>query len=116
MVIWDNSNIVESYCGVTTPMTFTFALRAYESVYREFCGLMRVPESRVAASDAVFGNMLGLVRGRVYYNLINWYRVLAMLPGFKFNRAFMEQMMGVKEPMPDAVPLAAGSVVESVRV
>ncbi|MFT4546999.1 MAG: phosphohistidine swiveling domain-containing protein [Verrucomicrobiales bacterium] len=103
MVIWDNSNIVESYCGVTTPMTFTFALRAYESVYREFCGLMRVPESRVAASDAVFGNMLGLVRGRVYYNLINWYRVLAMLPGFKFNRAFMEQMMGVKEPMPDAV-------------
>ena len=103
LAIWDNSNIAESYSGVTTPMTFTFARRAYESVYREFCGLMRVPKKRVAASDQVFANMLGLVRGRVYYNLINWYRVLAMLPGFKFNRGFMEQMMGVKEPMPDAV-------------
>jgi len=103
LAIWDNSNIAESYCGVTTAMTFTFARRAYESVYREFCGLMRVPKSRIVASDQVFGNMLGLIRGRVYYNLINWYRVLAMLPGFKFNRAFMEQMMGVKEPMPDAV-------------
>jgi phosphohistidine swiveling domain-containing protein len=103
LAIWDNSNIAESYCGVTTPMTFTFARRAYESVYREFCGLMKVPQRRIDASDQVFANMLGLVRGRVYYNLINWYRVLSLLPGFKFNRGFMEQMMGVKEAMPDAV-------------
>ena len=101
--IWDNSNIAESYSGVTTPMTFTFACRAYESVYREFCALMRVPEKRIAASDQVFANLLGLVRGRVYYHLINWYRVLSLLPGFRFNREFMEQMMGVKEPMPEAV-------------
>ena len=45
--------------------------------------------------------MLGLIRGRVYYNLLNWYRLLAMLPGFKANRGFMEQMMGVKEALPD---------------
>ena len=31
--------------------------------------------------------MLGLVRGRVYYNLLSWYRVLALLPGFTLNRA-----------------------------
>ena len=47
--------------------------------------------------------MLGLVRGRLYYNLLNWYRVLALLPGFQVNRRFMEQMMGVKEPLPDAL-------------
>lgn len=35
--IWDNSNIVESYAGVTTPLTFSFAQRAYEGVYRQFC-------------------------------------------------------------------------------
>ena len=39
--------------------------------------------------------MLGSVRGRVYYNLLSWYRVLALLPGFSVNRRFMEQMMGV---------------------
>jgi len=46
--------------------------------------------------------MLGLARGRIYYNLLSWYRVLALLPGFKLNRRFMEQMMGVKEGLPAA--------------
>jgi pyruvate,water dikinase len=99
--IWDNSNIAESYGGITTPLTYTFARRAYEEVYRQFCRLMKVPSTRIADSANVFYGMIGLVRGRVYYNLLNWYRVLAMLPGFTVNRRFMEQMMGVKEPLPD---------------
>lgn len=101
--LWDNSNIAESYNGVTTPLTFSFARRAYEEVYRRFCRLMGVPARQLAAHDATFGQMLGLVRGRIYYNLLNWYRLLALLPGFQLNRGFMEQMMGVREPLPDAV-------------
>jgi len=103
LVVWDNSNIAESYSGVTSPLTFSFAERAYEHVYREFCGLLSVPKARIKANDFVFSKMLGHVRGRVYYNLNSWYHVLAMLPGFSMNRGFMEQMMGVKEPMPDEV-------------
>ncbi|MFN0085423.1 MAG: PEP/pyruvate-binding domain-containing protein [Blastocatellia bacterium] len=99
--LWDNSNIAESYGGVTTPLTFSFALRAYEEVYRQFCRMMYVPEPDIVRSDQTFRHMLGLIRGRIYYNLINWYRVLALLPGFKVNRKFMEQMMGVKEGMPE---------------
>jgi phosphohistidine swiveling domain-containing protein len=99
--LWDNSNIAESYGGVTTPLTYSFARRAYEEVYRQFCRLMSVPAARIAENAQVFHCMIGLVRGRVYYNLLNWYRVLAMLPGFTVNRRFMEQMMGVKEPLPD---------------
>ena len=98
--VWDNSNIAESYGGVTTPLTFSFARRIYESVYREFCRLMSVPSARLVRSEDVFPQMLGLIRGRTYYNLGSWYRVLALLPGFHVNRAFMEQMMGVKEPLP----------------
>jgi len=101
--IWDNSNIAESYSGVTTPLTFTFASRAYEAVYREFCVLLGVPKERLEANDDIFPAMIGLIRGRVYYNLVSWYRVIAMLPGFQANREFMEQMMGVKEPMPDSI-------------
>ena len=99
--LWDNSNIAESYRGVTTPMTFSFARRAYESVYREFCRLLQVPEHAIAAHDTVFANMLGLIHGQVYYNLLNWYRVLMLLPGYQMNRHFMEQMMGVREALPD---------------
>jgi len=110
--VWDNSNIAESYGGVTTPLTFSFARRIYESVYREFCVLMSVPRARIEASDGVFPQMLGLVRGRVYYNLVSWYRVLALLPGFQVNRAFMEQMMGVREPLPEEI---VGKIIDENR-
>ncbi len=30
--LWDNSNIVESYSGVTSPLTFSFVSYAYEKV------------------------------------------------------------------------------------
>lgn len=101
--LWDNSNIAESYGGITTPLTFSFARRAYESVYREFCRILRVPESVIQDQDTTFRRMLGLIRGRVYYNLLSWYRVLALLPGFTVNRRFMEQMMGVTEGLPQEI-------------
>ena len=99
--VWDNSNIVESYSGVTTPLTFTFARAVYEDVYRQFCTLMGVPKPLLESHSDVFANLLGLVRGRVYYQLLNWYRTLALLPGFAFNRGFMERMMGVRERLED---------------
>ena len=101
--LWDNANIVESYAGVTTPLTFSFAARAYASVYRTFCQILGVPAGRVEAADDTFRQMIGLVRGRVYYNLGSWYRVLSLLPGYRLNAGLMESMMGVKEPIPDAL-------------
>lgn len=101
--VWDNSNIIESYSGVTTPLTFSFARHVYEGVYRQFCRILRVPERKISANERTFARMLGLIQGRVYYNLLNWYRVLALLPGFTFNRSFMEQMMGVRESLPDEI-------------
>ena len=115
--LWDNSNIAESYGGITTPLTFSFARRAYESVYREFCRILRVPESVIQDNDTTFRRMLGLINGRVYYNLLSWYRVLALLPGFTVNRKFMEQMMGVKEGLPEDIvrELSAGGAADRLR-
>ena len=95
--LWDNSNIVESYSGVTSPLTFSFASSAYREVYIQFCEVMGVPQEEVDSREAMFRNMLGLIRGRVYYNLINWYRLLMMFPTVASNKTFMETMMGVKD-------------------
>lgn len=99
-VIYDNSNIGESYPGMTTPLTFSFARKAYQHVYEEFCRFMGVSETAIRKNAFIFPRMLGFVRGRIYYNLINWYRLLSLFPGFKTNRGFMEQMMGVKSGLP----------------
>ena len=96
-ILWDNSNIIESYPGITTPLTFSFIIKMYEMVYKQFSGLMGVSNKEIEQHKEVFSNTLGLVRGRVYYNLLNWYKMLAMLPGYSINAKFMENMMGVKE-------------------
>ncbi len=101
--LWDNSNIAESYNGITTPLTFSFAHRVYEEVYRQFCRILSVPPAVLARSDDIFRHMLGLIRGRIYYNLLNWYRLLTLLPGYSFNGRFMEQMMGVKQGLPESI-------------
>jgi rifampicin phosphotransferase len=107
--VWDNSNIVESYAGISSPLTFSFARAVYEDVYRQFCAVVGVPEALIDGHRHVFANMLGLVRGRIYYNLLNWYRTLALLPGYAVNRAFMERMMGVRQKLEDPPVLEATS-------
>ncbi len=103
LTIFDNSNIVESYPGIVSPLTYSFALHVYSQVYRAFVRLLGVSRHTVALNPTVFDNLLGRVDGRAYYNLINWYRALALLPGFSLNRDYMETMMGVSEPMPREV-------------
>lgn len=108
LLIFDNSNIVESYPGLVTPLTYSFAQYAYARVYRSFVRMVGVREDVIAANAPVFENMLARVDGRVYYNLVNWYRALALLPGFAINRSHMETMMGVSEPLPQSVTADIG--------
>ena len=98
-IIWDNSNIIESFPGITGPLTFSFAKTAWASVFRQTALAMGVPKKIVEENNELFNNMLGLVHGRVYYNLINWYKFVSFFPGFKNNKKYMEQMMGVKKSL-----------------
>lgn len=96
-ILWDNSNIIESYPGVTTPLTFSFISKSYELAYKHFSGFMGVDRQTIQKHEHIFTNTLGLIQGRVYYNLKTWYHMLALLPGYSLNARFMEKMMGVKE-------------------
>ncbi|MFL5754491.1 MAG: PEP/pyruvate-binding domain-containing protein [Bacteroidia bacterium] len=115
-IIWDNSNIIESYPGVTTPLTFSFILKVYEAVYIQFVGMMGVSKNDVEENKEVFANMLGLINGRVYYNLLSWYKALALLPGYSINAGFMEKMMGVKERFELKKAKARSRSMEKLRV
>jgi pyruvate,water dikinase len=98
-IVWDNSNIQESYCGVTTPLTFSFARSTYASVYEQTMRAVGLSEATIAAHRPLLRNLLGLLQGRVYYNLNSWYRGLLLLPAFRRNKEDMERMMGVEEPV-----------------
>jgi len=120
LTIWDNSNINESYPGVTSPLTYSFAREAYSVVYRQAVRLVGLPEKTIHANAEVFDNMIGLVNGHIYYNLGSWYRALALLPGFKYNSRFMEQTMGVKStidlPQGNPIPSFPARFGEFIRM
>ena len=98
-IVFDNSNIQESYCGVTTPLTFSFANKAYATVYEQTMRVIGVSDRVIAEHRDMLDNMLGLIKGRVYYNINNWYRGLLLLPSFNTNKADMERMMGLTDPV-----------------
>jgi rifampicin phosphotransferase len=98
-IVWDNANIVESYPGITLPLTFSVAREAYAAVYRKAGAVAGLSHAVLDANGDAYESMIGLVRGRVYYNLTSWYRLLALLPGFRHNKAFMEEMMGVGQSL-----------------
>jgi pyruvate,water dikinase len=107
--IWERSNIAESYAGVTTAATFSFIRQAYGPVYRTFCRRMGVAEDSIKGAATAFDGLLGFHQGRVTYNLLAWHALVRLLPGYRFNGPFMEQMMGVNEPLP---PAADGAISE----
>jgi pyruvate,water dikinase len=106
--IWDNSNINESYPGITLPLTYSFIRRAYRAVYWQFCQVLGLPERAIRRHELMLANMLGLRHGRVYYNLLHWYRLVSLLPGFRFNKSFMEAMMGLRHPEEFEPPASRG--------
>ncbi|WP_246010811.1 phosphoenolpyruvate synthase [Nocardia mexicana] len=101
--IWDNSNIIESFNGLTSPLTFTTAADIYGRVYRGYAESLRVPPRQLRQTDAWTSVLLGTFHGRVYYNLLHWYRMVGIAPGYPLNRRVLEAALGVAEPLPDEI-------------
>ena len=91
----DNSNIIESYYGVVSPLTAAFAKEIYEKVYRATFATAKAPKKIMNALDNSFKNMLYVYEGKIYYNLFSWYQVTGVFPSRK-SLSYMESMMGVK--------------------
>lgn len=97
--VFDNSNIQESFNGLTLPLTFSHAVEAYRRVYSQLMRSVGFSEAEIGQHDRRHQQMLGLIHGRVYYNINNWYAGLLLLPSFGRNKADMEQMMGLESPV-----------------
>jgi hypothetical protein len=98
--IWDNSNVVESYPGLTLPLTFSFARSGYETSFRPFARQLALGffpfQNPIQKRLHIFKNMIGLLDGRIYYNLFHWYEMLSFLPGFENRKRSWDQMIGIE--------------------
>ncbi|WP_063021933.1 PEP/pyruvate-binding domain-containing protein [Nocardia niwae] len=83
--IFDNVNVAESYPGLSSPLTFSVLRAAYERVFRtchrDFGATARIVERNAAD---LYPYLVGTARGRIYYNISNWYRLFLEIPGMEF--------------------------------
>ncbi len=97
--ILDNSNIIESYSGITTPLTYTFAREVYGKIYHQTLRNFYVSEDAIASIEDDLNNMLFFYENKIYYKLNSWYKMTSLYPGYNKNKKYMENMMGVKTPL-----------------
>ncbi|MCR5637779.1 MAG: phosphoenolpyruvate synthase [Lachnospiraceae bacterium] len=95
-LILDNSNIVESYPGISLPLTVSFVNLVYSGVFKGVSRRVLKNDKELNKHEAVFGNMVGHANGRIYYKISNWYTVLKFLPFNKKIIPVWQEMLGVK--------------------
>lgn len=95
--VFDNSNVQESYCGVTTPLTFSFVAQVHGRIFTQTMRVLGIPEETVREHESVVYHHFGLIQGRVYYNLKNWYRSLTLFPSYKKHKGDFEKLIGLEE-------------------
>lgn len=95
-VVFDNSNIVESYPGISLPLTDSFVCFVYTGVFRGVA--MRVLKNKdvISRYEESFRNMVGSANGRMYYKISNWYTIIKFLPFSKKIIPVWQEMLGVK--------------------
>jgi rifampicin phosphotransferase len=92
-VFYDSANIAESYSGIVSPLTHSFAKSIYKTVYKNLLTASGASKRKVNSHDNIFENMLAEFHGRMYYNMNSWYHMMRFLPGYNRNKSNLENML-----------------------
>ena len=95
-IILDNSNIVESYPGISLPLTQDFVKSIYHDIF--YNCVLRITEDKelVDSMDVYLKDMTDIANWRVYYRISNWYAVLKLLPLSNKIIPMWQKMLGVE--------------------
>lgn len=93
--ILDNSNIAESYPGVSSKLTRSFAGEVYTRIFTRLIG--RVIGKSANRYEDLFTHMVSDFGGRMYYEISSWYDILRLLPFSSKIIPIWQKMLGVED-------------------
>jgi pyruvate,water dikinase len=112
--ILDNTNIVESYPEITLPLSFSFALKAYEKVFTGSSDAFWVDKKVIQKDKIVFKNLLAHYCGRVYYRLDNWYRMMGLAYSSPRSMAAWEKAVGLSNSEKETVKFSFANRLKTI--
>jgi phosphohistidine swiveling domain-containing protein len=94
--LWDSSNIAESFPGIVLPLTFSIARHGYMLAYKSQAQAAGLSWYELEARHRTLDHMIGIFNGRLYYNLLNWYKFIALFPGSGRNQQFLDAQIATQ--------------------
>lgn len=79
-LVLDNSNIVESYPGISLPLTQDFVHRVYRDIFKSCVRRLTGNAALLRVLEPVLDQMVTGYQGSMYYVINNWYTLLQILP------------------------------------
>ena len=94
---FDNSNIVESFPGINTPLTISVVKIVYSTVFYNAIKRMGFSKKVLSSEKKTFSSLLGFYKGRAYYNLTQWYKMMRLVPFMERYIDAWEESLGVEK-------------------
>lgn len=95
-LLFDNSNIVESYPGLSLPLTVSFVEMVFAGVFKDTARRLLKNKKELEKRYDILENTVGTSNGRLYYNLNSWYSAIKFLPFSQKFIAVWQELVGVK--------------------
>lgn len=89
-----DTNLSESYPGVTSPLTCSFVQKMYAQVFREAAKSLNFSAQRLNHLEHAFPRLINQLDWHLYYNIESYYTVLGSLPGGDKNIENWHRMIG----------------------
>jgi pyruvate,water dikinase len=96
LALWDDGNIGESYPGITLPLTYSYVRLVYERVFTRALRQIGVPRKTIERASTSLGQLVGTIGGRLYLNVLELYRLYALVPGLEPAVRRWEGAFGVR--------------------
>ncbi len=96
IIVLDNSNIIESYPNISSPLTQTSAKILYSLTFTEIFRKL-LGDKEIEKYLDIFNDVLESVNGRIYYRISNWYTFFQFLPFSNKIIKIWQEMLGVMD-------------------
>jgi len=94
-LIWTNTNVTESFPGISTPLTFTFAKYFYRVIFYDSYRRLGVSARMINDNFEPLDKMIGYLDGRIYYCLSHFYLLHKQSPLYPLFGKHWENMIGL---------------------
>ncbi len=96
IVVLSNNDMLESFNGLTLPLTSSFIKKIYGEILRNAVSRVLKDEELVVNYENVFDNIVGDINGRVYYRISSFYSLISALPFGARILTVWQSIMGIE--------------------